>query len=102
MAFIGIYVTHISREEAEKVANHLLEKRFVACVNFFPIENAYWWKGKIVRSNEVVTLLKTRSDNWEKVMQEIKAIHSYTTPCVIRLEMTANEDYEAWIRAETQ
>jgi uncharacterized protein involved in tolerance to divalent cations len=44
MAFIGIYVTHQSREEAEKIAHHLLQEKMIACVNYFPIQSAYWRK----------------------------------------------------------
>jgi uncharacterized protein involved in tolerance to divalent cations len=44
MKFITIYVTHKNRQEADKIVNFLLENKFIACVNYFPIEVAYHWK----------------------------------------------------------
>ena len=72
MTFIIIYVTHKNLEDAQKIAFHLLKRKFISCVNFFPIKSAYWWKDKIENSKEVVSLLKTKKGNWEKVKSEIK------------------------------
>lgn len=102
MSFIWLYVTHPDRACAEKIGNILLEKKLIACYNLFPIESAYWWNSEIAHSNEIVSLLKTRTDNWKAVKQAILEIHPYVTPCIIRLEMQANEEYEKWIEAETE
>lgn len=80
----------------------MLAKRLIACVNYFPIQSAYWWKGKIENSKEVVTLCKTRRENWKKVRDEVKKIHPYETPCIMKLEVEANEDYAKWIIKETK
>jgi len=101
MSFILIYVTHENKEQAEKVAFHLLKKRLIACANFFPIDSSYWWKGKIAHSQEVVSLLKTKTENWEDIQSEIKKIHPYETPCIIKMNVNANSDYEEWIKTET-
>jgi len=102
MAFIIIYVTHENGESAQKIVCHLLEKRLIACANFFPISSSYWWKNKIENSSEVVTLLKTRAENWEKVKAEILKIHPYETPCIIKMNVEANEEYEKWLKEETK
>jgi periplasmic divalent cation tolerance protein len=91
MTFVIIYVTHVNLVNAKKMVSYLLEKRLIACANFFPIESSCWWKGKIENSEEVVTLLKTRKENWEKVKSEIKKIHPYETPCIMKLNVEANE-----------
>ncbi len=102
MSFIIIYVTHESTEKAKTIASKLLEKKLIACANFFPISSAFWWKGKIENTNEIVSLLKTRKENWSKVKEEIEKLHPYETPCIMRIEVEANEKYEAWIRSETK
>ncbi len=89
-------------EEAKKVTSHLLQKKIIACANFFPITSSFWWKGKIDNSNEIVALLKTKKQNWEKVKSEIKKIHSYETPCIMKLDVEANKDYEDWIEDESK
>lgn len=101
MSFIGIYVTHPNGECAQKISTDLLSKKFIACYNLFPIQSAYWWNGHIENTGEIVTLYKTRTDNWEKVKTEILAQHPYVTPCIIKLIMEANEEYEQWIKKET-
>lgn len=102
MSFIIIYVTHKDLKSAKKVANHLLNKHLIACANYFPITSSYWWNGKIENSNEIVSLLKTSKNNWTKVRDEIKQIHPYKTPCIMKLNVTANKDYEDWITKETK
>ncbi len=101
MKFILIYITHKNLREAKKVAGHLLAKRLIACVNYFPIQSSYWWKGKIESGKEIVTFVKTRKENWKKVRDEVKKIHPYETPCIMKLEVEANEDYAEWVLAET-
>lgn len=101
MSFIIIYTTNKNFEEAKKIANYLLENKLIACANFFPISSSYLWKGKIKNSSEVVSILKTREENFEKIKQEIKSLHSYETPCIIKIDVEANEEFEKWVKEET-
>lgn len=101
MSFIVIYVTHKNREEAEKIVVPLLEKKLIACANYFPIESSYWWKGVIETNAEIVSLLKTRTENWEMVRDEILRIHPYETPCIMKMNVEANDSYAKWIHDET-
>ena len=52
MKFIFVYITNPTQKEAEKIAKHLLKKRLVACVNFFPVKSFYWWEGEILSEKE--------------------------------------------------
>jgi len=101
MTFILIYVTHENLEQAKKIANHLLDKKLIACANFSPITSMYFWNNKIEESNEIVSILKTKTENWEVVKKEIEKIHPYDTPCIIKLDVSANENYESWINKES-
>jgi len=94
MKFITIYVTHKNKNEAEN--------KFIACVNYFPIKVSYHWRWKIANENEVVSLLKTRIENWEKVRQYIEKNHPYKTPCIMKNEVEANEDYVEWVNEVTE
>jgi periplasmic divalent cation tolerance protein len=101
MSFIFVYITNPNKETAKKIAIHLLKKRLVACTNIFPIESAYWWKGKIENTKEVVLIVKTRKENFNKVKDEIKRIHPYSIPCIIKFGVEANKEYEKWLKKET-
>lgn len=100
--FIIIYITHKNLSEAKKIAKSLLRDKLIACVNYFPIESSYWWKGKITTTKETVTLVKTRKENWLKVKKAVLAIHPYETPCIMKLDVESNESYAKWIQEETR
>jgi len=102
MKFIIIYITHKNLKEAKKVAESLLEKKLIACVNYFPIESAYWWQGKIANSKEIVSLVKTKKENWGKVKKEVEKIHPYDVPCIMKIEVETNGKYANWIKQETK
>ncbi|MFH0972520.1 MAG: divalent-cation tolerance protein CutA, partial [Patescibacteria group bacterium] len=87
---------------AKKIVASLMQNRLVACGNFFPIQSSYWWKGKIENSKEIVSIVKTKKKNWEKVKSEVIKLHPYETPCIIKLDVEANEDYESWVNNEVK
>lgn len=102
MPFIPIYITHKNMGDAKKIALALLQKRLIACANFFQIESACRWKGKIENAREVVSIFKTKSANWEKVKAEVARMHPYELPCIMKIRAEANNGYEKWINCETQ
>jgi periplasmic divalent cation tolerance protein len=97
MSFIIIYTTNTSKENAQKLANHLLQKKMVACANIFPIKSMYWYNGTIENEQEYVSIIKTTPENWEISQKEISEIHPYEVPCIIKIEVEANKEYEKWI-----
>jgi len=102
MTFIIIYVTYPNMEEANKAIAHLLQKKLIACANSFSIKATSYWTGKIQECDEVISILKTKTENWKKVRDEVKKIHPYKVPCIMKLNVEANEDYEEWIKKETE
>lgn len=98
---ILIYVTHENEREAQKIIDHLLERKLIACANTMPIRSCYFWEGRKEDSAEVATLLKTRDGLWDAVRDEVKSIHPYKVPCIMRMEVTANAEYEEWIKETT-
>jgi periplasmic divalent cation tolerance protein len=101
MAFISIYVTHPNLKTAKSITKSLMHERLIACANFFPIQSTYWWDGKIENTKEYVSILKTKTENWNKVKTAISKIHPYKTPCIIKMEVSANKEYETWINQES-
>jgi len=98
---IIIYATFANKDEAKKIANHLLEKKLIACANFSTTESCFVWKGERQEVHETLALLKTKNENWEKVKEEIKQLHSYDTPCIIKIEAEANKEFEGWINSNS-
>lgn len=94
---ILVYITNPNLKEAKKIGKHLLEKKLIKCANYFPIESAYEWKRKIENAKEVVAIFKTAEKNWKKAEAEIKKVHSYETPCILKIEVEANREFEKWV-----
>lgn len=93
-----IYITASSQEEAEKIAKVLLEKRLAACVNIFPVKSYFWWEGKIEGAIEYAMIVKTRAEKFGKIREEVKAIHSYTTPCICAIPIERGlKEFLDWI-----
>lgn len=98
---ILIYVTCKDVEQAKKISQVLLEKRLIACANFFPINSMYYWKGSINNDSEFVLILKTVEKKFRKVEEEIKKVHSYESPCIISIKVTdANKEFLKWVKKE--
>jgi len=98
---ILIYVTCKDLEESKKISKRLLEKKLVACANFFPINSMYLWKGSINDDNECALILKTVEKKFNQIEEEIKKIHSYECPCIISIKIgKANKKYLEWIKKE--
>ncbi len=102
MPFIDIWITNPSQAVAKKVALHLLKKRLGACANIFPVHSAYTWKGKIEKTHEWILAFKTVSKNYKKVEREVRKIHPYSVPCIMKISVSANKDYEKWLKKETK
>ena len=100
MHFIIVYITHGTELTAKKIANYLLDKKLVACANIFPISSAYWWKEKIQSEKEWVSIVKTVPELWERLQEEVEAVHPYDVPCIMKIEAEANKAYVNWIRNE--
>lgn len=98
-----IYVTTADREEAESIAQGLLEKRLIACANILPgMTSLYWWEGVIRHSGECVLIVKTTAAHVMEVTQAITAAHSYDCPCVVAIPVEGgNAEFLAWIAQQT-
>ena len=95
-----LYVICKDKKEAGKISMHLLRKRLIACSNMFPVQSMYRWNQKIVNDAEYAVLAKTSNKNYKKAVDEIKKIHSYEIPCILRIEAKANKEYEDWANKE--
>lgn len=97
---ILVYITCGDGKEAEEIVKHLLEKRLIACANFFPIESMYWWDDSVTRDKEFVIIAKTLEDRFVEVRDAVKEIHSYETPCILKIGVEANPEFLDWVGRE--
>jgi uncharacterized protein involved in tolerance to divalent cations len=50
---------------------------------------------------QIVSPVKTKKENWQKVKKEVEKIHPYDVPCIMKIEVEANNEYFDWIKKET-
>jgi len=98
-----VIVTCASVEEAGRIAERLVEERLAACGTALPgAQSVFRWQGKLCRESEVVLLLKTRGEFFERLRARVRALHSYELPEIIALPLAAgDQQYLEWLRAET-
>jgi periplasmic divalent cation tolerance protein len=96
---IVVLITAPNREEAGRIAEMLVSTRLAACVQILPeIQSIYRWQGKVVREMEILLVGKTTRDQFEDLVGRVTALHSYETPEIIALPITAvAEPYLKWL-----
>jgi len=92
-----IYIPCKNKAEAKTISKVLLKKKLIACSNMFPIESMYWWNNKIEEDNEIIILAKTNDKNFKKITEEVKKLHSYDIPAIIKLQTECNKEYDDWV-----
>ncbi len=96
-----VLVTASSVDEARQIARGLLESRLAACVNVVPVESLFRWEGAIQHEAEALMIIKTRAGAFDRLVQAIKAAHSYDVPEIIALPIAAGSaEYLKWIDDE--
>lgn len=96
---IVVFMTAANGEEAARIAEMLLGQRLAACVQILPeIESVYRWQGKIVRQKEVLVIAKTTKSKFNELEREVRAIHSYETPEIVAVPLSAGSSpYLEWL-----
>ena len=94
-----ILTTTGSREEAQKIARSLVERKLAACVNIVgPIESVYRWKGQVETSEEFLLVIKTTAAAYQRVGDLIRLLHSYEVPECVQLSIEDGlPKYLEWI-----
>jgi periplasmic divalent cation tolerance protein len=103
-SYIQVTTTTETKEQAEKIAHHLIEAKLAACVQITgPITSIYRWKGKVESAQEWLCLIKTRDDLYNKVEAAIKSLHPYETPEIIAVPIIkGSKEYLNWIDDEPE
>jgi len=99
---VQVTTTTANRDDAERIARTLVERRLAACVQVSgPISSYYHWQGKLETSEEWVCVIKTRRSHYQAVESAIRQLHSYEVPEILAVPIVAvSPDYRAWLTAQ--
>lgn len=99
---VEIQVTCGSVDEADRIADALVERRLAACVQQLPIRSTYRWQGEVQHDDEILLLIKSRADRFDDVTAAVRELHSYEVPAITAVAVVrGSDDYLAWIDDET-
>ena len=104
MTYCIINVTTATKEDAEKIATYLTENELAACCNIIDnITSIYKWQNKLNKDKEVLMIIKTKTQLYPRVEEEIKRLHSYDIPEIICIPIIGgSKEYLNWIEEQTE
>ncbi len=98
-----VLVTTGSRQEADTIAESLIEAKLAACVTLLPVSSIYTWQGTIHRDEEWQLLIKSERSRFDALEAKIRELHSYDVPEIIALPIVAgSQPYLQWISSQVQ
>lgn len=97
MDIIEVKVACKSREEAEYISDHLIEERFIACSHIYQIYSMFRWQGRIHKGNEWIISLVSVPEFADKIIEQVKIIHSYELPVIIVEKVTVEPEVHTWV-----
>jgi periplasmic divalent cation tolerance protein len=98
-----VHVNCPDAESAAHIAERLVASRLAACSNTLsPVESRYWWNGTIERDQEILVILKTRRELFDRVADAVQQLHPDDVPSIIGHDVSAvNRAYEEWVYDST-
>lgn len=96
---IEIYWTSGSLDEARRISRYLVQERYVASAQIIPwVESIYLLDNKLDTTQESVIVLKTLSENFDKVKDVIEHNSKYEVPEITwKAVGGGNKSYMDWI-----
>lgn len=89
MKIMMVYITTSDKAEARSIGRYLVASKLAACVNIFSNMNAmYVWEGQLQDDQEAVIIAKTTPNKIQKLIDAVKAKHSYECPCIVTLPIS--------------
>ena len=99
-----ILVTCPDAGMAAGLARTLVEEGLAACGNVIAgVRSIYRWEGKTCDEPEVLLLLKSRLQVYDRLEARIRSLHPYTTPEILSLAPDRGfAPYLAWVAENTK
>lgn len=98
--FIIVETTVQDLNEANRIANILLDKKIAGCIHFQKITSNYFWQEKIHHNREILLSIKSQEKFFLEICQEIKLNHSYEIPQILSIKIqNIDESYASWLQS---
>ncbi len=99
---IQVITTLANREEAQRLAHALVERRLAACVQVLgPVTSTYRWQGQVETAEEFICFIKTQFSHYAPLEAAIRELHPYDVPEILALPIVAgHQAYLDWLQGE--
>lgn len=94
-----IHTTLASKQDAEQLAEKLLEEGLMACANIYEAQSLYQWDGRLVQEGEWILHCKTSLELVDALTSRLTVLHPYKVPCIIRQKVQCNQAYADWVKS---
>jgi periplasmic divalent cation tolerance protein len=103
MDYCVVLITVPSEDVAATIAKAVVEERLAACANIVHgVRSIYRWEGEVEDDTEVLMIVKTRRELFDRLAARVKDLHPYSVPEVIALPVVEGlADYTRWIGKST-
>ena len=96
-----LLLTCANEQEANNISGALLDNRLVACVKKMGVQSSSLWKGKKESGSEVMLVMDSIEENFTKVNQKVKELHSYETYVLLSLPVNqTTKEVKKWLTTE--
>ncbi len=97
--WIIVFITVSNTEEGIRIARTIVGEKLAACVNIVDnVRSIYWWEGRVEESDEAILIVKTRVELFNKLVERVRELHSYSVPEIIALPiLTGYREYMDWL-----
>ncbi len=95
------WTTVETKEQADALAQGLVESRLAACVQIDgPVVSHYRWEGKLERAREFRLAVKFAEGKVADIETYLRTHHPYDTPQWVAVKAThCSPDYAAWVNS---
>lgn len=87
--------------QANKIVDVLLVKHLVICAKKVRVATSSLWKGKREDTKEILLIMDSVEENFEKVEKEVRLLHSYKTFVLFSVPIRkTNQSVLDWMKEE--
>lgn len=103
MEILSLTTTVASREDAERLARAMLDRRLAACVQLDEgVQSHYRWKGETCADTEVRLTIKSLPARLAAIQDFMAEQHPYEVPQLLWQAMGASPAYAEWVRQQVE
>ena len=95
--FCQITISATSKDEANNISDALVKQRLIAGSLIIKGASRYWWNNEIVEKDYHNVQAFSLFEKKDKIISEVRKIHSDKCPIVAFSEIDGNSDFLHWI-----